>query len=97
MVLCSRAAQNVRLWRARRDEVPYPRRAPPAKGIAWHRAEQFWRLPPAAVEGRAAGAALHASTYGVIVVANTSVRLLVLPLSAWTKTDLNLVPLLASL
>jgi hypothetical protein len=49
------------------------------------------------VEGRAAGAALHASTYGVIVVANTSVRLLVLPLSAWTKTDLNLVPLLASL
>jgi len=46
----------------------------------------------AAVEGRAAGAALRASSYGVIVVANASVRLLVLPLLVCTKNDLNAVP-----
>ena len=50
----------------------------------------------AAVEGRAGGAALHVSGYGVIVVANTPVRLLVLALLACTKTDLNAVPLFAS-
>ena len=48
-----------------------------------------------AVEGRAGGAALHVPGYGVIVVANTSVRLLVLPLLVCTKTDLNAVPLFA--
>jgi hypothetical protein len=74
---------------------PCLRRAPPGEGTAWHRAEQFQQLPLAAVEGRAAGAALRACVYGVMVVANTSVRLLVLPLVC-TKTDLNAVPLLAS-
>jgi len=52
----------------------------------------------AAVEGRAAGAALHAPIYGfygVIVVANASVRLLVSPLVCM-KTDLNAVPSFAS-
>jgi len=57
----------------------------------------WWRvLPLAAVEGRAGGAALHASSYGVIVVANASVRLLVLPLFVCTKNDLNAVPLFVS-
>ena len=75
---------------------PYPQRAPHGEGIAQHRAEQGQQLPLAAAEGRAAGAALRAFIYGVIVVANASVRLFVLPLLVCTKTDLKAVPLFAS-
>jgi hypothetical protein len=70
---------------------PTHKRALPGEGIAQHRAEQGQQLPLAAVEGRAAGAALHAFIYGVIVVANASVRLLV-SLLVCTKNDLNAVP-----
>jgi hypothetical protein len=69
-----------------------PQRSPHGEGITQHRAEQGQQLPLAAVEGRAVGAALRASSYGVIVVANASVRLLVLPLLVCTKNDLNAVP-----
>ncbi len=75
---------------------PYPQRAPHGEGIAQHRAEQGQQLPLAVVEGRAAGAALRAFIYGVIVVANASVRLLVSPLWVCTKNDLNAVPSFAS-
>ena len=74
---------------------PYPQRAPHGEGIAQHRAEQGQRQLLAAVEGRAAGAALHAFSYGVIVVANASVRLPV-SLLVCTKNDLNAVPSFAS-
>src|SRR4029453_11627829 len=48
------------------------------------------RLPLAAVGGpRRRGAAPRASVYGVMVAANASVRLLVLPLLVWMKTDLK--------
>jgi hypothetical protein len=57
----------------------------------------WWRVRPlAAVEGRAGGAALYAFVYGVIVVANASVRLLVSPLLVCTKNDLNAAPSFAS-
>jgi hypothetical protein len=44
---------------------------------------------------RRRGAALQMAVYGVMVVANASVRLLVLPLLVWMKTDLKAVPLFA--
>jgi hypothetical protein len=76
--------------------VPYPQRAPHGEGIAQNGAEQGQQFPLAAVEGRATGAALRAFIYGVIVVANASVRLFVSPLLVCMKNDLNAVPSFAS-
>jgi hypothetical protein len=90
--------------------VPYPQRAPHGEGIAQNGAEQGQQFPLAAVEGgatrrgslrvgggnRTTAAPLRAFIYGVIVVANASVRLFVSPLLVCMKNDLNAVPLFAS-